>query len=245
MSIDVVNGPDGFRGLRPENCLSVTAGLVLGPIGGLACSLGNLISDCFHGMYQTAFLGFAGNSIMAFVPYKLWMMLACERPDAHTWMHLLRYVWVLAVGAMACACFLGIGLDRIYFRWYDGHIVTMFTNNFVFSLAFGLPLFIVLTSERVGVMLKPKSAFGKFFTYGLPIRVVRKTENVRWTILAALTASLTVLMLLINNGQNVDDSFLVQVFAVVSSILLFNICVLPIAGRNQGAQGATNLPSPE
>ena len=89
-------GTDGFRVLRPENCLSVTAGLVLGPIGALACSLGNLVSDCFHGMYRTAALGFVGNFILAFVPYKAWVMLARERPSAHTWRHLLRYAWVAA-----------------------------------------------------------------------------------------------------------------------------------------------------
>ena len=174
-------------------------------------------------------MGFAGNFVLAFVPYKAWMMLSRGRPNAHTWRHLLRYVWVSAVGAMACACFLGIGLDRIYYRWYDGLIVDIFTNDFAFALAFGLPLFIVLTSEGVQVMLRPKLAIGKFFTYGIPIPAARDTALTRRALLAALTIALTVLMLLIDNGQTLHNSIPVQVFSVVSGVCMLGVCVMPIA----------------
>ncbi|MBR3158360.1 MAG: DMT family transporter [Atopobiaceae bacterium] len=234
ISIDVMHSEAGFRNLRPENCLSVTAGLMLGPIGALACSLGNFLADCFHGMYDTMTLGLVGNFIMAFIPYKAWMMLSRKRPDVHSGKHLLRYVWVSLLGAMSCACFLGIALQYFYDRWYDGLIWQMFMNNFVFSLAFGLPLFIVLTSEGVWVMLKPEFLVGKIFTYGIPIRVRLGGISVTRAFLAALTVLLTVLMYLLYNGYNLDTSRIVQVLSLACGICELNICLLPIAGHERG-----------
>lgn len=87
----------------------------------------------------------------------------------------------------------------------------------------------MLTTEGAQVMLRPRTAVGRFFTFGLPIPVARDTMAARRALLAALTVTLTCLLVLIDNGQTLRDSLPVQVLSIASGACLLGVCVMPIA----------------
>ena len=52
---------------------------------------------------------------------------------------------------MFCALFLGFGLEGFFGQYYADLIPVAFFNNFIFTIAFGLPVLIVLTSMDFGL----------------------------------------------------------------------------------------------
>ncbi len=147
VSIDVMEMADGYTNLRPENSLPVPAGIILGPVGALACSIGNLIADFFSDYHNTRIIGFIANFIMAYLPYKVWRTISPKEYNAHTWGRIFFYVWASALGCLYCACLLGVCLAYFFHQYYGEIILEIFTNNFGFSICFGLPLFISIRSD--------------------------------------------------------------------------------------------------
>ena len=52
------------------------------------------------------------------------------------------------LGNLASAWILNVGTQLFAGTWYESLMQASFVNNTIFSIAFGLPLFIVLTSEK-------------------------------------------------------------------------------------------------
>jgi energy-coupling factor transport system substrate-specific component len=68
-SFKVMTLIEGLTEVRPVNAIPPVAGLCFGPVGGLACGLGNLFADFFGEFTWYSFLGMAANFIAAFLPY--------------------------------------------------------------------------------------------------------------------------------------------------------------------------------
>ena len=233
VSIDVMNMADGYTNLRPENCLSVPSGILLGPLGALSCAVGNLLADFVGNFDETRVIGFIGNFIMAYLPYKIWRTVSPKAYNTHTWGRILLYVWASALGCLACACMLGICLAHFYHQYYEEIIAEICINNYGFSIGFGLPLFIALRSAGrlsviwLGTIDEIKSV--------LPAGLVRRTQRQdpgRWrrvsrTLLIADTAVLTVLFLLVIFQRAWWENAFVTVLAILSGALLLVTCLLP------------------
>ena len=83
---------DGFSEVRPENFLTVFAGILFGPAGALGCAIGNLITDLFFGGYGiTAIFGLIMNFLVAYIPYKLWNAVNGRRLHVHSWKNLFLH----------------------------------------------------------------------------------------------------------------------------------------------------------
>ena len=126
---------EGFTEVRPANAIPCVAGLSFGAVGALGCALGNVIADCFGTLNLTSLLGFVGNFMAAYAPYRMWYALSKERPNVHTWKNLLLYMWVSCMGALSCAWILGFGLELFFGLWIDTVYKYVLLNNFGFSLA--------------------------------------------------------------------------------------------------------------
>lgn len=62
---------EGFTEVRPVNALPPIAGMICGPLGALACGVGNMIADLFGTFNGTSVLGFFGNMAAAYLPYRM------------------------------------------------------------------------------------------------------------------------------------------------------------------------------
>ena len=234
VSIDVMEMADGYTNLRPENCLSVPAGLLFGPLGALACAVGNLAADFFGDFDNTKVIGFIANFIMAYLPYKLWRIASPGECNAHTWRKLLLYVWAAALGSLYCSCLLGVCLAHFYHEYYQEIIAQIFANNFGFSICFGLPLFIAMRSdERVGALwsttiaevnrLLPKE---RALHLWLPTRQHRILALV---LMAADSAVIGALFLCTVNIAQWWENPMVTSLSILAGVLLLFTCLFPSA----------------
>ena len=147
MSINVMEYADGFTEIRPENFIPVTAGILFGPVAALACGIGNILQDTPFNFGYTAVLGFFANFLAAYLPYKLWRTAEGNTLNTHSGKRLLTYIWAALLSSLATGVFLSYGLEIFFGSWYEMLGPGIFYNNFLFSLMFGLPSFIVLTSD--------------------------------------------------------------------------------------------------
>ena len=232
VSIDVMDMADGYTNLRPEHCLTVPAGLMLGLLGALACAIGNLIGDFFSNFDSVRIIGFIANFIMAYLPYKVWRVISPREYNVHTWRRILLYLWAAALGSMYCACLLGVCLAYFFHEYYELIILQIFTNNFGFSVCFGLPLFIVMRSYgRVGVIWsgtvpEMKQLFPKNVLRLYQLQPERKRTVFR-ALLAADTAVILLVFLCAVYMRRWWENPVVAVLSSLSAMLLVATCLFP------------------
>ena len=140
---------EGLTEVRPVNAIPPIAGLLFGPVGALACGLGNLAADLFGSFGWSSILGVIANFIAAFLPYRLWHLFSNETPNLHSGINILRYIIYCLISALTTAWLLSFGLNTFFGFWLEEIYTYVFFNNFGFSLALGMPLFIILTSDSV------------------------------------------------------------------------------------------------
>ena len=200
---------EGFTEVRPVNAVPMLAGLSFGLIGALGCGIGNVIADLFGTFNLTSILGLFANFVAAYLPFKLWHLLKKEEPNVHTWKNIGTYVFLSAISALTAACMLGFGLYYFFGPWIDTIYRYVLFNNFGFSVALGLPLFIVLTSDSVNLACA-EAPDGKYeflkcwkkpvlFTYAVFMAVIAAGVMTSWLpgnqIAAALLNGASLLML--------------------------------------------------
>ncbi len=142
---------EGLTEVRPVNAIPPVAGLLCGPVGALACGLGNLIADLAGTFSLNSVLGFIGNFMAAWLPYRLWYLLSEDAPNLHSGKNIFRYCFICLLGAMTVAWILSFGLYLLQGTWLRQIYTYVFFNNIGFSIGLGMPILIVLTSDSVGI----------------------------------------------------------------------------------------------
>ena len=232
VSIDVMDMADGYTNLRPEHCLSVPAGLMLGPVGALACAFGNLIGDFFSDFDSVRIFGFIANFIMAYLPYKVWRVTSPGEYNVHTWKRILLYLWAAALGSLYCSCLLGICLAYFFHEYYEMIVLQIFANNFGFSVCFGLPLFIVMRSDgQAGVIWSGTVPEMKRFLPRSVLRLYQTHPDRKRTVARALLAADTVViflvfMIVVHTHRWWESPF-VAVLSCLAAVLLLATCLFP------------------
>ena len=177
---------EGFTEVRPVNAVPPIAGLICGPIGALACGLGNLIADLFGSFNLTSVLGFFGNAAAAYLPYRLWHIYSDEAPNLHKNKNILKYSLVCLSAALMVSWFLGFGLLYFFGSWIEQLYSYVFFNNFGFSVGLGIPIFIMLSSDEINIVCadKPKRY------------LILKNEKLRKIVPIVFTAVLIMIMVM-------------------------------------------------
>lgn len=142
---------EGFTEVRPVNSLPPIAGMICGPLGALACGVGNMIADLFGTFNGTSVLGFFGNMAAAYLPYRLWHIYSDEQPNLHKNTNILKYVLICFSAALSVSWILGFGLYYFFGTWIEEIYTYVLFNNFGFSVGLGAPLLIMLTSDDVNI----------------------------------------------------------------------------------------------
>ena len=139
---------EGFTEVRPVNAVPVVVGLLFGPIGAWGCAIGNVIADLFGTFSWASILGFIGNFIAAYIPYKLWHILKKgEAPNVKSFKNIGIYILISAVGTLATGIIIACGLDVFFGFWSRELFTIICLNDFLFPLLLGLPVLIVLTCK--------------------------------------------------------------------------------------------------
>ena len=225
VSINVMQFAGGYSQIRPVNAIPAPVGLVFGPVGALACALGNLLGDLpqianYHG---TAVLGFAGNFLSAYIPYKVWRAIDSDAVSVHSWRQIGLYVWSALLSCLSCALMLGFGLRVFSGEWYGEIVGGIFFNNLTFSLALGLPVLIVLTSTDFGlgvwVTLRVHRGARVFMPGPLPNRYST-------AICCVSTAVMGITFFMVQSGMNPGGSPLLRVMALLSMVCVIVLCLM-------------------
>ena len=142
---------EGLTEVRPVNAIPPVAGLAFGLVGGIACGMANFFADLFGSFGWSSVLGVIANFVAAYLPYRLWHLFSNEPPNLHSRKNILLYLTVCLISAFTVAWFLAFGLYTFFGFWIEEIYVYVFFNNFGFSVMFGMPLLIVLTSDSVRI----------------------------------------------------------------------------------------------
>ena len=223
--IDVMEFAEGYSQTRPANILPPVTGVLFGPIGAIACSVGNFLGDLPYIMEYggTVVIGIVANFLAAYIPYKMWFAVTDKEVSAHSWKGILLYLWGVLVGNMLCSCLLGYGLEMAFGVWEQNLIPLSFVNNIVFSVFFGLPILIVLTSDEVGwgawrrKYLRPGRLFHKKVKTGFPL----------WIILVAYTVLVGALFGAGAVNVPMHQNRLLEGLAMAAGIATLCVCVMP------------------
>jgi len=139
----------GVTELRPANAVPVICSFLFGPAAAWGAAIGNLIGDFFGGIGPGDFFGCIGNFLYGFAPYKIWELLAGDRPPVPTTFTVWgRFIFTVFLASALCAIFIGWGLHLLGFVPFSvlGNIVLF--NNFVSSMLFA-PLLLAVIYPRV------------------------------------------------------------------------------------------------
>ncbi|MCH5187409.1 MAG: hypothetical protein J1F63_03315 [Oscillospiraceae bacterium] len=178
---------EGFTEVRPVNALPPIAGLICGPLGALACGIGNVIADLFGTFNATSLLGLFGNFAAAYLPYRMWHIYSDEEPNLHKNKNILKYVLICFTAALSVSALLGLGLYYFFGTWVEQVYTYIFFNNFGFSIGLGMPIFIMLSSQDVNIRCVPKPK--KY--------LILRGEKLKKLVPIAYTAVLAVIMVLV------------------------------------------------
>ena len=151
---------EGFTEVRPVNAIPPVAGLVFGPIGAVACAIGNLAADFFGSFNLTSALGTIANFAAAYLPYRLWHLFSSEEPNLHCSKNILLFLGISLMSALTVAWFLPFGLDVFFGLWMEQLYTYVFLNTFGFSVFFGMPMLIVLTSDSISISCSKPARHG-------------------------------------------------------------------------------------
>ena len=131
----------------------------------------------------------------------------------------MLYLWTAYVRALSCAWILGFGLEFFFGLWMDTVYKYVLLNNLGFSIALGLPIFILITSD----------------SFLLPMRMPWKGEQItgvkkrNWKIgvLIAETGILTIIMAGAYKGCHLSNQPIMGVLSGAAVLLTTAICVWP------------------
>ncbi|MBR4502498.1 MAG: DMT family transporter [Clostridia bacterium] len=231
-SIHVMEFAGGLSGIRPQNAIPTPAGILAGPVGAMVCALGNFIADLFwlpvYG--NTVLLGVVANFLAAFIPWKVWRSLSGRMPDAHSFKNIHIFIWAAFLGDITCAWVLSFGLQIFFPDRFEPLMIGAFWNNFIFTVALGLPLFIVITSGE-----RKKSLLDSFWTLSDTL-IRKKVQPIRLSLpqrikpiwlLAADSVLLLALFFAEIGGLLWKNSLPVRILCVVAAVCVVLTCFLP------------------
>ena len=150
----------------------------------------------------------------------------------HAWKRILLYLWAAALGSLYCSCLLGICLAYFFHEYYEMIILQIFANNFGFSVCFGLPLFIVLRSDsQAGVIWSGTVPEMKRFLPQSALRLYQmhpeRKRTVFRALLAADTAVIFLIFLIVVHMHRWWESPFVAVLSCLAAVLLLATCLFP------------------
>jgi energy-coupling factor transport system substrate-specific component len=214
-SFKVMTLVHGLTEVRPVNAIPLIAGLMFGPIGALGCAVGNVMADFFGTLDMTSVLGFIGNFIAAYLPYRMWHIYSKETPNLHTWRNIFLYITLSLVSSMTVAYILAFGLELFFGFWIKNLYLYILYNNAGFSICLGMPLLIVFTSDSINITCS------KAMDSLLPFKI----NGLKKYIFVIFTIFMFIMMLGVYNNYSMTSSLWMNITGLLSMLLLILLLI--------------------
>ena len=206
---------EGFTEVRPVNALPVMFGLIGGPVGALACGLGNMAADLFGTFNSTSLLGLVANFIGAYLPFKLWPVFSDEKPNLKNFGNIAKYCVISIATSLTMAFILGVGLDVFFGIQIPQIYLFVLLNNIAFSILLGIPVFIVLNVES------------ELFSCSRPIAGIflgkgnrQKRRKLLKILSLVMVLGMSVVLLYMGDGSTIRNSIWMQLCAIADFLVL-------------------------
>ena len=140
----------GVTEFRPGMALPPVLGVLFGPAAAWGSGFGCVISDFFGSLGPGSFFGFAGNFVMAWIPYRLWWKTGLVRADdpeplrMNSTTKVVNFFVVSLAGAIACALIIGWGLELLGLVPFKVLAILIAINNSAPIVLLSLPVMLVL-----------------------------------------------------------------------------------------------------
>lgn len=224
-SINLKEFVGGLTEVRPVNLLPVPAGILFGPPAALGCAIGNLVIDIFYDYEEAIWIGFLGNFLMAYIPYKIWNMLAGRKLHVHSVKRLLLFIGAAFMGCLTCSWALSYGMALLD-RPRDDLFLITFMNNMIFTLSLGMSIYIVVTSEKLktGFPYEEMSIIPDVFK----IRERKDYKKIGSILVAADAVVLLLIFIGSINDLHIDNSLLMRITAILATLTTLGLCFFPL-----------------
>lgn len=139
----------GFTDIRPVLLLQPVYGVFFGIPGCIAYAFGNLIVDILSDSLRWSSIGgFVANYIGPFVFFFYWKRISKTPFSLRTVRNILKHILVIAFTAVLESLIIS-PMVALFYPEVDILLftVTVLLNNFVFPLAIGIPLMILMQEE--------------------------------------------------------------------------------------------------
>ncbi len=148
-----------LSGLRISAIYPVSAGLLMGPYGALGCGIGNLLSDLLTGFDPLSILGFVGNFLFAYLPYKLWHTILPIKSKQFSATFVTKYVVITAFSVFASMAFISAGTTILGLHNFAYMLMNTTIFNFIFGVYGGMTLYIFASETLHLKPYIPKSRY--------------------------------------------------------------------------------------
>ena len=120
----------------------------------------------------------------------------------------------------------------IFGEWQRDLIPISFVNNMVFSVALGLPLLIVMTSDDIGW-----GGWKKRFLNRKKTSLSRKSPRIPlWVLCVVFTVLGGILFIAGVSGVRMQQNMLLKGLAVLTVLLTAAVCVMPEKAKENGVR---------
>jgi energy-coupling factor transport system substrate-specific component len=168
--------------LRFAMCIPVAFGFLFGPAAAWGAGFGNLIFDAVtnSGLNWISALGFIGNFLIAYIPYKLWTKITAEQPNMRSVKKLVFFMGLVGLGTTICGLIISWGLLYLYQRPFIMTTFTIVGSDTLWAVLLGPVILAVCYSyfSKKGLLytdimhLAPEPSWSRTRTCGIVLFVV-------------------------------------------------------------------------
>ena len=159
--------------LRIAMCIPVAFSFLFGPAAAWGAAFGNLLFDVATGPVSWITpLGFLGNFLIGYLPYKLWSKITLEKPDIKSVKKLGLFVGLCALACVICGLIIGWGLLYLFAIPFVMTSFTIFASDLLWAILLGP----VLLRLSYGYFSKHKLLYGDLLNTQLKVHW-NKTKN--------------------------------------------------------------------
>jgi energy-coupling factor transport system substrate-specific component len=124
--------------LRIAMCIPVAFSFMFGPAAAWGAAFGNLILDVSTAPISWITpVGFLGNFLIAYLPYKLWSKITLEKPDLKSVKKLGLFCGLCALACVICGLLIGWGLLYLFATPFVMTSFTIFTSDLLWAILLG------------------------------------------------------------------------------------------------------------
>lgn len=228
----------GFTEIRPAAGIPIVCGLLFGPAAAWGSAFGNLVGDIFGGMFGPGSIpGFAGNFLLAYVPYRMWRVLRGDQPADGSPKHLPALVFCSLAGGVCCGVVIAFGVAAMQLVPYPVLSIAITLNNSVIGTivaAILLPILYPLAHSfgllYTDILDAGEYASGRIGWTGLTLCAIGSGLGLIVGV-SARVAGMVVEGLAISEGQGLLDPQVLAAGVGVIGILVGTVLMSPLSTK--------------